>query len=147
PFVGWASVDQKVFETLDFWDIWKMPLSKTASRFQVGTPSVISLVGARAAMKMLLDYGLENIRERICKLTEHLIKAVENLGLKLQTPLEEPCRSGIVNFRIAKAKKVEEKLAKKGIVVSARNNGIRVSPHYYNTEEEIEKLTTELQKS
>ena len=146
PFVGSASVDQKIFETADFWDIWNLKLSKTASRFEVGTPSRISFAGARAAMKMLLDYGLENVRNRIIGLTNHLIDSVKDLGLELQTPLGEQCRSGIVNFKIAKAPKVEQKLKSKKIIVSARNHGIRVSPHYYNTEEEIDKLVKEVKR-
>lgn len=142
-FVGWASVNQEVFETADFYDIWNLSLSKTASRFEVGTPCTISLVGAREAMKMLLHYGIENVRKRIMKLTDHLIEAAEGLGLKLQTPKEKQCRSGIVNFKIDRPQKLVEKLQKKGIVVSARANGIRVSPHFYNTEEEIETLMKE----
>jgi len=47
PFVGWASVKDEVFETIDFWDIWSLKLSETASRFEVGSPSFISLTGAR----------------------------------------------------------------------------------------------------
>jgi len=146
PFVGWASVDQQVFETIDFWDIWNLKLAKTASRFEVGSPSVLSIVGARESMKILLDYEMENIKKRILKLTDHLIDSVKDLGLELQTPEEEQYRSGIVNFKIDKAQRVAEKLDKKGIVVSARAHGIRVSPHFYNTGEEIDKLVEEIQK-
>ena len=146
PYVGWASVKQEVFKTIDFWDIWNLKLSKTASRFEVGSPSTISLVGATEAMKMLLDCGTENIKRRIMKLTDRLIDAVKDLGLELQTPEEKQCRSGIVNFKIGKADKVTDKLNRKGIVVSARAHGIRVSPHFYNTEEEIDKLTEEIKK-
>lgn len=147
PFVGWASVDQQVFETVDPWDIWSLSLSKTASRFQIGTSSIISLVGATVAMKMLLDFGTENIQRRIKKLTDHLIGSVEDLGLKLQTPQEKPCRSGIVNFRINRPKKLADRLNKKGIVVSARSNGIRVAPHYYNTEQEVDRLMEQVGKA
>jgi selenocysteine lyase/cysteine desulfurase len=146
PFVGWASVKQEMFDTADFYDIWNLNLSKTASRFEVGTPCTISFVGAAEAMKMLLRYGIENVRKRIMKLTDHLIEAVEDLGLKLQTPKEKQCRSGIVNFKINRPQKLVEKLEKKGIVVSVRANGIRVSPHYYNTEEEIDALTKETKR-
>jgi len=66
------------------------------------------------------------------------------LGLKLQTPEEPECRSGIVNFKIDKAQEVAEKLKSKGIVISARSHGIRVSPHFYNSEEEIDRLVEEL---
>jgi len=146
PYVGWASVKPEVFKTTDFWDIWNLKLSKTASRFEVGSPSTISFVGAAEAMKMLLNCGTENIKRIIIKLTDRLIDSVKDLGLELQTPEQRQCRSGIVNFKIAKPQKVTDRLNKKGIVVSARANGIRVSPHFYNTEEEIDKLIEEIKK-
>ena len=146
PFVGWASVKQETFDTADFYDIWNLNLSKTASRFEVGSPCNISLVGAREAMKMLLSYGIENVRKRIVKLTDRVIEDAEDLGLKLQTPIEKQCRSGIVNFRIDEPQRLVEKLGKKGIVVSARANGVRVSPHFYNTEEEIDSLMKETRR-
>jgi selenocysteine lyase/cysteine desulfurase len=144
PFVGWRSVKPEVFETIDFWEIWKLRLSETASRFEVGSPSFISLVGATEALKLLLNVGVENVERRILMLTGRLIEAVENLGLKLQTPEEQQHRSGIVNFKIAEPEEVAEKLGSKGIVVSARAHGIRVSPHFYNTEEEIDRLIDEI---
>lgn len=146
PFVGWASVDQQIFETTDFWDIWNLKLSKTASRFEVGTPSRLSQVGARESMKLLLNYGVENIKRRIKKLTDHMIDSAKDLGLELQTPEEEQFRSGIVNFKIDRAQKVVDRLGKKGIIVSARSRGMRVSPHFYNTEEEIDKLMEEIKQ-
>jgi len=146
PFVGWASVKPEVFETIDFWDIWNLRLSETASRFEVGSPSFMSLAGATEALKMLLNIGIENVERKILKLTGHLIDAVEDLGLKLQTPEELHCRSGIVNFKIDKPQEVAEKLKYKGIVISARSHGIRVSPHFYNTEEEIDKLVEEIKQ-
>jgi len=146
PFVGWASVKQEIFETIDFYDIWSLRLSETASRFEVGSPSSIGLRGATEALKMLLDAGIEKIESRILKLTGHLIEAVKNLGLKLQTPEETPYRSGIVNFKIDKPQEVAKKLSSKGIIVSARTHGIRVSPHFYNTEEEIDKLMEEISR-
>lgn len=145
PLVGWASVDQKIFDTDDFWDIGSLKLSKTASRFEVGSSSFVSLVGAREAMKLLLNVGIETVTKKIMKLTSSLMDAVKGLGLELQTPEEQQCRSGIVNFRVHNPLEVARKLGAKGIVVSARNHGIRVSPHFYNTEEEIETLVKEIE--
>jgi len=144
PFVGWASVKPETFETIDFWDIWSLRLSETASRFEVGSPSFISLVGAKEALTMLLDFGIENVERRILSLTSHLVEELKALGLKLQTPEEQRYRSGIVNFKIAEPEEVAEKLNNKGIVVSARAHGVRVSPHFYNTEEEIDRLIEEI---
>jgi len=144
PFIGWASVKPEVFETLEFWDIWQLQLSKTASRFEVGSPSFISFVGAATAIQLLLDIDIENIQKRVLGLTELLIDSVKNLGFRLTTPEDKECRSGIVHFLIDKAQERLERLRKKGIVVSARSNGLRVAPHFYNTEEEIERLIREL---
>jgi cysteine desulfurase/selenocysteine lyase len=146
PFVGWASVKPEVFETIDFWDIWSLRLSETASRFEVGSPSFISFVGAAEALKMILNFGIENIEGRILKLTDYLIASIQNLGLELFTPEEKQYRSGIVLFKIQKPQELVAKLRQKGIVVSARAHGIRVSPHFYNTEDEIDKLVEEIKK-
>ena len=146
PMVGWASVEPQVFETVDFWDIWNLRLSKTASRFEVGGPNVIGCIGAAAALKLILGYGIEKIENRILDLTDYLIDRVREAGWKLQTPEEKSYRSGIVNFLIDKPMERVEQLAKKGIIVSARANGIRVSPHFYNTREEIDRLVSELLK-
>ena len=147
PMLGWASVDQKMFETVDFWDIWNPKLSKTASRFEAGSHATISFVAAEEGMKMLLDQGIDNVKSRIMKLTDHLIGCIEHLGLELQTPKDKQCRSGIVNFKIKNPQKIVDRLKKKRIIVSARANGIRVSPHFYNTEEEIDSLVTEVKKA
>ncbi|MGQ9625112.1 MAG: aminotransferase class V-fold PLP-dependent enzyme [Candidatus Bathycorpusculaceae bacterium] len=144
PFVGWASVKQEIFDTVDFWDIWSLKFSETASRFEIGSPSFISFVGAKEALRMLSNFGIENVERRIIDLTEYLIKAVKDLGLELQTPEERQHRSGIVNFKIDKPKETTRRLAEKGIIVSARAHGIRVSPHFYNTKEEIDRLMEEI---
>lgn len=144
PFVGWASVKPEVFETVEFWDIWRLQLSQTASRFEVGSPSFISFVGAAVSIQLLLELGIENIQRRIFGLTEVLIDSVRELGFRVTTPEDKMSRSGIVHFIVDRAQKRTEKLKKKGIIISARSKGLRVSPHFYNTEEEIERLTREL---
>lgn len=146
PFIGWGSVDPKIFETIQFWEIRKLKLSTTASRFEIGSPSFVSLVGASVAIKLLLEVGLENIQKRILSLTELLMDSVEDLGYRLTSPRELQHRSGIVHFLAKDAQKKADRLKDKNIIISARSNGLRVSPHFYNTEEEIELLIQELKK-
>jgi cysteine desulfurase/selenocysteine lyase len=147
PFIGWASVKPEVFDTIEFWDIWRLQLSETASRFEAGSPSFISFVGAATALQLLLSVGVGNIQKRILDLTEKLMDSVGDLGLQLTTPKDRESRSGIVHFRVDGAQEKAEKLKSKGIIVSARSNGLRVAPHFYNTEEEIERFVEELKKS
>jgi len=144
PFIGWASVRPEVFDTIDFWDIWQLKLSNTASRFEVGSPSFISFVGAAAAIQLLLEVGIGDIQKRILKLTNLLIDSAKDLGFQVTSPEDVCCRSGIVHFLIDHAQEKAEELKRKGIIVSPRAHGLRVSPHFYNTEEEIENLMTEL---
>ena len=143
PIIGWASVKPEVFKTLDFWEIRDLKLSETASRFEVGTPSSVSIAGAVAALNLLLDAGLENIEKRIRTLTDHLVELLSARGIRFQTPLEPEYRSGIVNFLIDNPQERTDQLARRGIIVSARSHGIRVSPHFYNTTNEIDKLVEE----
>lgn len=146
PFIGWGSVKPEVFETIDAWEIRHLNLSETASRFEVGTPSRVSVCGAVAALNLLLNTGIGNIEKCVLRLTDHLIERLMEKGLRLQTSLEPECRSGIVNFLIDNPQERTNKLAEKGIIVSAMSHGIRVSPHFYNTEEEIDKLVEEATK-
>lgn len=144
PFIGWGSVNPEVFKTIQFWEIRKLKLSSTASRFEIGSPSFVSLVGASVAIKLLLDVGLEIIQKRILSLTEFLMDSVEDFGYQLTSPRELQHRSGIVHFLVKDAQKKADKLKDKNIVISARSNGLRVSPHFYNTQGEIELLIREL---
>jgi len=144
PFIGWASVNPEVFDTIEFWDIWQLQLSKTASRFEVGSPSFISFVGAAVAIQLLLEVNIENIQKRVLDLTEIVIDFVKDSSFRLTTPEDRECRSGIVHFLADRAQKRAEKLKQKGIIISARSKGLRVAPHFYNTEEEIERLIREL---
>lgn len=147
PFIGWASVKPEVFETIDFWDIWQLNFPEDASKFQVGSPSFISFIGATEALKLLLEAGIKNVEKRILNLTDLLIEKIKGLGLELQTSEEPEHRSGIVNFKISNPAERVRKLAEKGFMVSARSHGIRVSPHFYNTEEEINNFVKELKRT
>jgi len=147
PFVGWASVSEDVFETIDFWDIWNLKLSETASRFEIGSSSVLSFIGAMESLKMLLGLGIENVEDRILRLTDHLIESVKDLGMTLQTAEEKQNRSGIVNFKTNRPQELAKRLREKRIIVSPRTHGLRVSPHFYNTEEEIDELIDEIKRS
>lgn len=75
-----------------------------------------------------------------------MIEGIKSLGLELFTPEERRHRSGIVLFKIHKPQELVAQLRQKVIVVSARAYGIRVSPHFYNTEDEIDKFVEEIKK-
>lgn len=137
-YVGWASVKQGIFESIDLWDNRRLDLEDRASRFEVGEASIVSLIGANESANLLITIGTENIEHRILNLTERLIEGLKEANIQLNTPDIEENRSGIVNFSVEEPTNVAKSLLSEGMVASVRAGGIRVSPHFYNTEEEID---------
>jgi len=97
-------------------------------------------------LKLLLGIGTAEIEKCVLGLTGHLIERLKEEGYGLQTAKAPENRSGIVNFLVEDAAEKVKKLQEKGIIVSARMNGVRVSPHFYNNEEELERLIEEVKK-
>jgi len=143
-FVGWASVKYQE-DPLTF-NIYEIEWRKDARKYELGTMSHFSFIGAQAAIEMILEVGIKNIEQRILKLTRYLMDRIVNLGFELQSPVEDEIRSGIVNFKVKNGNEICKKLKEKRIVTSFRGGGLRVSPHFYNTEEEIDRLVDEVKK-
>ena len=112
-------------------------------RFEVGSLNHLGIAGMGASLDILLDVGIERIAARILSLTDLLLARLKDAGYQIITP--HACReerSGIVSFLPGdhEPEQVARQLKALGIIVSARGPCIRVSPHFYNTETEIERL-------
>ena len=122
----------------------KINVSKTATRFELGTPHFPNIVALNAAVKYISKIGIRHIEKRILNLTDYLIDSLVNMNLQILSPIEEKkYRSGIILFKPGKKKLIQvvKELEKRNkIIVSARGKGIRVSTHFYNNEEDIDKL-------
>jgi selenocysteine lyase/cysteine desulfurase len=143
-YQGWLSV-----ENPNDYDIYNFKLARSASRFELGSPNFIGFSGAVEALKMILKLGIEEIEARILNLTDHLIELITERfeQLELQTPLARQYRAGILNVRYRTstlASSVVDTLAASNIVVSSRMAGVRISPHFYNTEAELDFLVSKL---
>jgi selenocysteine lyase/cysteine desulfurase len=116
-------------------------MSATASRFELGSPHFSNILSLKAAIEYISRIGITNIERRILVLTSYLVEKLHELNLDIISPLEEEkSRSGIIVFRMHNAEEIVRKLEEKRIIVSARGGGIRVSPHFYNNEEDIDTL-------
>jgi len=111
-----------------------------ATRFEWGTWSVVSVQGAKAALEFTLKYPPEERLPMIEKLTERLVDGLQKKGMRISSPLEKERRSGILTFEIEEAAQVARNLQKAHVIVAPRVNTLRVSPHFYNTEREIDTL-------
>jgi cysteine desulfurase / selenocysteine lyase len=128
----------------------ELDVSTTATRFELGTPHFPNIIALNAAIKYISKIGINQIERRILNITDYLIDRLQNLNLEILSPIEEKkYRSGIIVFKPKERKPLDvviELEKKKKIIVSARGNGIRVSPHFYNDEDDIDKLVTALKR-
>ena len=111
-----------------------------AGRFSLGTPSVPTVYTALGGMEIILEVGMERIRERIDALTEDLLERLQGAGLPPRVAERRERRSGIVTVRVPDSAASVAALAEKGIIVDKRGEYVRISPHFYNTVEENERV-------
>jgi selenocysteine lyase/cysteine desulfurase len=129
----------------------KVDVSGTAARFEIGTPHFANIIALNTAINYISRIGINQIEKRILSITDYLIDKLQNLDMEILSPIEDKkYRSGIVVFKSNKRKKpidiVTELQKRDRIIVSARGKGIRVSPHFYNNEEDIDRLVAALKR-
>ncbi len=127
-----------------------LDMSTTARRFELGTPHFQNIAALNAALRYITRIGIRHIEKRIMDLTDYLIDNLQKMKIEILSPIEEKkYRSGIILFKARKKMPVDivrelEKRSK--VLVSARGKGIRISPHFYNNEEDVDKLIIGLKK-
>jgi cysteine desulfurase / selenocysteine lyase len=144
PFrTGWLSV-QEPWDLFNYEQEWQ-PLSQY---LEVGTPNMIGITGMGDSIQSLFDVGTDKIQLQINNLTRHVISQLDNHPKAvLVSSDQDRSRAGIVTFRLEqneKADKIVENLKTKKITISAREGLFRISPHYYNTLEEIDNALGEI---
>ena len=142
PLPGWANMDPLMYEKglREGFDFSNLKWAKGARRFDSGTLSFASFIGLREALKLLNRIGMDNVEKRVLSLTGKIIEELMDLNVEITTPQEERYRAGIVHFLTKDPTMVTKILFKNKIIAAVRNGGVRVSPHFYNTEEELEKF-------
>jgi kynureninase len=110
-----------------------------ALRFAIGTPPVPALYAAREGPKIVAEAGIERIREKSLRQTSRMIALADERGFEVRTPRDEARRGGTVSIRFPHAMEVAARLNELDVVCDYRpNSGIRLSPHFYTTDEEID---------
>lgn len=133
-FIGWAAHDSP-FE----FATGPVRYAGAPERFQSGTPNVPSLYSARAGYEIIASIGVPAIRERSLTLTRRLMDAAQAAGYRLNTPLEDHERGGSVIIDVPNGSAVADALVRRGVIIDYRAGaGIRIAPHFYNTEAEID---------
>ncbi|NNL99273.1 MAG: aminotransferase class V-fold PLP-dependent enzyme [Gammaproteobacteria bacterium] len=123
-------------------DIYQHLPHPSARRFESGTPNVPGLYAVRAGIELVLEVGPENIAAQIESVTGRLIQAATERGWALVTPPDR--RGPLVAIACHDAPELVKRLGAAGIVVSDRDNNLRVSPHFYNNTGDIDRLVAAL---
>ena len=119
-----------------------------AWRFLTGTPNVPALHSCRPGYRIVAAAGVEAIRHRSLALTDRLIAAAEGAGFEIRTPREHRRRGGTVTVFHPRAEELCQTLLDRQVLCDHRPGaGIRLSPHFYNTEEECDRAVATLIES
>ena len=139
--VGWKSVVKpREFDRIDF------TLRSDAARFECGSLNILGIFALGSALDLLIEIGIEAIYERILTLTNYIYKEAKEREVPVLSPWGKGERSGIVGLKVQDPKFVHRKLLTEKIVTAVRGNALRLSPHFYNTEAEIQQFFETLEK-
>lgn len=120
--------------------------SPTARRFEAGTPPIPSLYAAEAGLAMIERIGVGAIHKYVRILTARLKDGVHALGAKLATPEDPECHGAMVAIKSTDDHALVAALEADKIITSCRDGNVRVSPHFYNTEGDIDALLAGLER-
>ncbi|MBX3396462.1 MAG: aminotransferase class V-fold PLP-dependent enzyme [Phycisphaerae bacterium] len=140
--VGWLSVKNSM--TFGQYD---MDFRDDARRFDCGSYNLAGIAALGASIEWILALGIDKVWERVRSLTDRVVAGVRNKGYRVVSSREPTEASGIVAFvsdQHDHTRIVNHLLQEYRTVVAARLGRIRVSPHFYNSEDEIDQLIEHL---
>jgi kynureninase len=157
PGAGWLYVRPDLIEllepTLVGWQGHARPFAfepeleyaAGIARFLTGTPNVPALYSATAGYDVIEEVGVERIRESSVRQTELLIELLDAAGLEVASPRDSSRRGGTVLVRTPAYEAVHKELGERGIICDFRPDaGLRLGPHFYNTDDELRYAVEQL---
>jgi kynureninase len=109
-------------------------------RFQSGTPNVPALYAARAGYEIVREIGVPAIRDKSLRLTRRILDHAARAGYRLNTPAADGERGGTVIVDVPHGEQVSRELIDRDVIIDYRPDaGIRIAPHFYNTEDDIDR--------
>jgi kynureninase len=160
PGAGYLYVAPRLRETLEpkvtGWMAHSEPFSfedapihyaEGAARFLHGSPAIPALYAAESGYKIINEVGVEKIREKNVRQTQRLINLAEAEGFRVTSPRDPNQRGGTITVAIEHAPAVTSELIRREIIVDYRPGaGIRISPHFYTKDEELDLVIGEMRR-
>jgi cysteine desulfurase/selenocysteine lyase len=139
--VGQASVIQR-----ESWLDYRLEFHPTAARFECGVVNFEGVHGLQASLDLLDEAGRQPIYDRIVALNDYLIEGLDARGYEVVSSRVRCERSGIVSFRSQRhdSAALHKRLHEAEVIVSLREGLVRVSPHFYNDTDDVDRLLAAL---
>lgn len=143
--IGWMNV----VNAMEYGN-YNYTLRPDAGRFECGSYNVAGLLSLKASMEMLVALGPGKVSQRLRELTDRLIEGLERKGYKIVSPRDKWQWSGIVSFVSPNAdsaghQRIFQTLRQQHRTeIAFREGRLRASPHFYNTEEQMDRLVERL---
>ncbi len=116
-----------------------------AFRFLNGTPNVPALYSARSGYEIINQIGVEPIRAKSLRQTQRLMDLADEAGIPVRTCRDPSLRGGTVIVDVPNGKEVTRELGRREVIVDYRPQaGIRIAPHFYTTDEEVDRTMAEI---
>lgn len=139
-FVGWTGME--ACTDLNRLVEYRYEFRTDARRFEAATPGFQDFAGFATSLGLLCEIGVERIQQHQRALLDPLIEALQaRPDVQIVTDLTEGRRSGILCFRPADPEGTFAELARAGVVCVLREGAIRISPHLYNTPDDLARVT------
>jgi len=114
-------------------------------RWMNGTPNVPALYACRAGPKIVKEAGVDAIRAKSVRQTARLVAAAQREGWSVKAPLDPARRGGTVALDVPHAAAVKHELLRREVIVDYRPGaGVRVSPHFYTSDDECDRVVDEI---
>ena len=125
---------------------YRLTFRSSAEKFEASVPNYVGVFGLSASLDLFHAVGAAEIASRVFAVTDRLCDGLLARGYRLRSPRGPGEKSGAVAFTNDRhaSKELHERLREARVVVSLREGAIRVSPHFYNTEDEIDRLLSSL---
>ncbi|HXI61474.1 MAG TPA: aminotransferase class V-fold PLP-dependent enzyme [Pyrinomonadaceae bacterium] len=136
---GWMAHEHPfAFET-------EMHYAPNITRFLHGSPAIPALYAAESGYQIINEIGVAAIREKSMRQTQYLIKLAEEAGFQVTSPKDPAQRGGTITVWDDQAAAITKELIRRDFIVDYRPGaGVRISPHFYTKDEELELIVAEM---
>ena len=125
----------------------EMYYAPNVTRFLHGSPAIPALYAAESGHKIINAIGVEAIREKSVRQTQYLISLAEAAGFRVTSPQDPNRRGGTITVWDDNAAALTKELVRRDFIVDYRPGaGVRISPHFYTKDEELELIVAEMKK-